>query len=206
MLVSSGVEFSKVGQAQDDPCPASGSVVERRLYRRRAGGLPLGGEHPDDHLDAQSRSSDYWLGWAAASLHRGPTSWPSGWSAPPGRRHRRRPRKLTLDTVYFLKARSEPMVSKEYPHRGRKSITRSCPTACTSMWTGGPSFRRHTFATNYGGMDMKFRLDIVRRDTPAGWPTSWSTRYRYRGRQRLPDLATTGFPNAHSARPHRLLF
>ena len=62
------------------------------------------------------------------------------------------------------------MVSKEYPRIGRKSITRSCPTACTSMWTGGPSFRRATpfFATNYGGMDMKFRLDGQWRDTPAG--------------------------------------
>ncbi len=37
------------------------------------------------------------------------------------------------------------------------------------MWTGGPSFRRATpFATNYGGMDMKFHLDGQWRDTPAG--------------------------------------
>ena len=51
--------------------------------------------------------------------------------------------KLTLDTAYFLKGKEEPMVSKEIPpHRGRKSITRSRPTACTSMWTGGLSFRR----------------------------------------------------------------
>ncbi len=93
------------------------------------------------------------------------------------------------------------MVSKEYPASGRKSITRSCPTACTSMWTGGPSFRRATpFATNYGGMDMKFRLDGQWRDTPAGWPTSWSTRCS------IPRTATpsriwrpTGFPNAFTS-------
>ena len=94
MLVSSGVEFSKGGPgAGRDPCPASG-LQGRRLYGRRAGvGPPLGGEHPDDH-PGTPRAVWRITGWVRRppASPRRPTSWPSGWSAPPGRRYRRRPR------------------------------------------------------------------------------------------------------------------
>ena len=32
------------------------------------------------------------------------------------------------------------------------------------------------FATNYGGMDLRFRLDGTWHDTPPEWPTTWSTK------------------------------
>ena len=38
------------------------------------------------------------------------------------------------------------------------------------------------FATNYGGMDLRFCLDGTWHDTPAGWPTTWSTRCSTPGR------------------------
>lgn len=93
MLVSSGVEFSKVGQAQDEilaqlqACKDGGFTDDELEWARRSVVSTL-----MTTLDAQSRLEDYWLGQAAAGLTERPTSWPSGWSAPPGRRYRRRPR------------------------------------------------------------------------------------------------------------------
>lgn len=94
MLVSSGVEFSKVGQAQDEilaqlqACKDGGFTDDELEWARRSVVSTL-----MTTLDAQSRLEDYWAGSGGPPASpRRPTSWPSGWSAPPGRRYRRRPR------------------------------------------------------------------------------------------------------------------
>ena len=73
MLVSSGVEFSKVGQAQDEilaqlqACKDGGFTDDELEWARRSVVSTL-----MTTLDAQSRLEDYWLGQAAAGLTEAP--------------------------------------------------------------------------------------------------------------------------------------
>ena len=93
------------------------------------------------------------------------------------------------------------MVSKEYPRIGEKIYHAELPNGLHIYVDRRPEFQKSYafFATNYGGMDMKFRLDGQWR----GWPTSWSTRCS------IPRTATpsriwrpTGLPPTPSpARP-----
>ena len=64
------------------------------------------------------------------------------------------------------------------------------------------------FATNYGGMDMKFKLDGQDMDTPAGVAPIWSTRCST-PRRATPSRSwrPTAPPQClHQQRHHRLLF
>ena len=62
------------------------------------------------------------------------------------------------------------MVSKEYPRIGEKIYHAELPNGLHIYVDRRPEFQKSYafFATNYGGMDMKFRLDGQWRDTPAG--------------------------------------
>lgn len=62
------------------------------------------------------------------------------------------------------------MVSKEYPRIGETIYHAELPNGLHIYVDRRPEFQKSYafFATNYGGMDMKFRLDGQWRDTPAG--------------------------------------
>ncbi len=106
MLVSSGVEFDKVGQAEAE--------ILSQLYRCQTG------EFSDDELewarrsvvstlrttlDGQSRLEDYWLGQSAAGLSVGPDQMVERVEAVTRQQVVQAAQNLTLDTVYFLKGR-----------------------------------------------------------------------------------------------------
>ena len=62
------------------------------------------------------------------------------------------------------------MVSKEYPRIGETIYHAELPNGLHIYVDRRPEFQKSYafFATNYGGMDMKFHLDGQWRDTPAG--------------------------------------
>ena len=106
MLVSSGVEFDKVGQAEGE--------ILSQLYKCQAG------DFSDDELewarrsvvstlrttlDTQSRMEDYWLSQSAAGLTEGPDDMAARVEAVTRAQVVEAAQDLTLDTVYFLKGR-----------------------------------------------------------------------------------------------------
>lgn len=106
MLVSSGVEFDKVGQAEGE--------ILSQLYKCQTG------DFSDDEmewarrsvvstllttLDAQSRLEDYWLGQAAAGLSEGPDQMAARVEKVTREEAVAAAQDLILDTVYFLKGR-----------------------------------------------------------------------------------------------------
>lgn len=106
MLVSSGVEFDKVGQAEGE--------ILSQLYKCQAG------DFSDDELewarrsvvstlrttlDTQSRMEDYWLSQSAAGLTEGPDDMATRVEAVTRAQVVEAAQDLTLDTVYFLKGR-----------------------------------------------------------------------------------------------------
>ena len=106
MLVSSGVEFDKVGQAEGE--------ILSQLYKCQTG------DFSDDEmewarrsvvstllttLDTQSRLEDYWLGQAAAGLEEGPDQLAARVEQVTREQVVAAAQDLTLDTVYFLKGR-----------------------------------------------------------------------------------------------------
>ena len=106
MLVSSGVEFDKVGQAEAE--------ILSQLYKCQTG------DFSDDELewarrsvvstlrttlDNQSRLEDYWLGQGAAGLTEGPDELAERVEAVTRAQVVEAAQDLTLDTVYFLKGR-----------------------------------------------------------------------------------------------------
>lgn len=106
MLVSSGVEFDKVGQAEGE--------ILSQLYKCQTG------DFSDDEmewarrsvvstllttLDAQSRLEDYWLGQAAAGLSEGPDQLAARVEQVTREEAVAAAQDLILDTVYFLKGR-----------------------------------------------------------------------------------------------------
>ena len=72
---------------------------------------------------------------------------------------------------------------------------------CVCLSQTGISKKYAFFATNYGGMDLRFQLDGTWHDTPAGWPTIWSTRCSTPGRgNALQQLTANGAsPNAFTS-------
>ena len=106
MLVSSGVEFDKVSQAEGE--------ILSQLYKCQTG------DFTDDEmewarrsvvstllttLDTQSRLEDYWLGQAAAGLEEGPDALAERVEHVTREQAVAAAQDLTLDTVYFLKGR-----------------------------------------------------------------------------------------------------
>ncbi len=106
MLVSSGVEFDKVGQAEAE--------ILSQLYKCQTG------DFSDDELewarrsvvstlrttlDTQARLEDYWLGQSAAGLTEGPDQVARKVEAVTRAQVVEAAQDLTLDTVYFLKGR-----------------------------------------------------------------------------------------------------
>ena len=106
MLVASGVEFDKVGQAEAE--------ILSQLYRCQTG------EFSDDELewarrsvvstlrttlDSQGHLEDYWLGQSAAGLSVGPDQMVERVEAVTRQQVIQAAQDLTLDTVYFLKGR-----------------------------------------------------------------------------------------------------
>ena len=106
MLVSSGVEFSKVDQAREE------ILAQLEACRR--------GDFTDDELewarrsvvsaqktvlDAQSRLEDYWLGHAVAGLTESPEEFAARLERVDRRQVQAAAQKLALDTVYFLKGK-----------------------------------------------------------------------------------------------------
>ena len=106
MLVSSGVEFDKVGQAEAE--------ILSQLYKCQSG------DFTDDELewarrsvvstlcttlDTQGRLEDYWLGQSAAGLTDSPDQVAQKVEAVTRAQAVEAAQDLTLDTVYFLKGR-----------------------------------------------------------------------------------------------------
>ena len=106
MLVSSGVEFDKVGQAQDEilaqlkNCQGGQFSDDELEWARRSVVSTL-----MTTLDAQSRLEDYWLGQSAAGLTEAPDELAERVEHTTREQVTAAARKLTLDTVYFLKGK-----------------------------------------------------------------------------------------------------
>ena len=106
MLVSSGVEFGKAAQAEEeilaqlDNCKAGKFSGDELEWARRSvvNGLRAA-------LDSQSRLEDHWLGQAAAGLEEGPEALAERVEAVTREQAVAAARGLELDTVYFLKGR-----------------------------------------------------------------------------------------------------
>ena len=106
MLVSSGVEFSKVGQAQDEILAQLQACKEGRFtddeleWARRS---VVSAQRTA--LDSQARLEDYWLGQAAAGLCQSPEELAQRLEQVTREQVVAAAAKLTLDTVYFLKGK-----------------------------------------------------------------------------------------------------
>ena len=106
MLVSSGVEFDKVGQAEGEilsqlyKCQTGDFTDDELEWARRSVVSTL-----RTTLDNQSRLEDYWLGQAAAGLTEGPDDMAARVEAVTRAQAVEAAQDLTLDTVYFLKGR-----------------------------------------------------------------------------------------------------
>ena len=106
MLVSSGVEFDKVGQAQDEilaqlqNCQEGQFSDDELEWARRSVVSTL-----MTTLDAQSRLEDYWLGQSAAGLTEAPDELAERVEHTTREQVQAAAQKLTLDTVYFLKGK-----------------------------------------------------------------------------------------------------
>ena len=106
MLVSSGVEFSKVGQAQDEilaqlqNCKEGNFTDDELEWARRSVVSTL-----MTTLDAQSRLEDYWLGQSAAGLTEAPDELARRVETVTREQVTAVAQRLTLDTVYFLKGK-----------------------------------------------------------------------------------------------------
>ena len=106
MLVSSGVEFGKAAQAEEeilaqlDNCKAGKFSGDELEWARRSvvNGLRAA-------LDSQSRLEDHWLGQAAAGLEEGPEALAERVESVTREQAVAAARGLELDTVYFLKGR-----------------------------------------------------------------------------------------------------
>ncbi|MEQ2455073.1 EF-P 5-aminopentanol modification-associated protein YfmF [Flavonifractor hominis] len=106
MLVSSGVEFGKVGQAKEEilaqlrNCQQGQFSDEELEWARRSVVSAL-----RTALDAQSRLEDYWLGQAAAGLTEAPDELAGRVEQVTREQVQAAAGKLKLDTVYFLKGK-----------------------------------------------------------------------------------------------------
>ena len=103
------------------------------------------------------------------------------------------------------------MVSKEYPRIGEKIYHAELPNGLHIYVDRRPEFQKSYafFATNYGGMDMKFKLDGQDMDTPAGVAHYLEHKmFDTKEGNALQELAANGaFPQClHQQRHHRLLF
>ena len=106
MLVSSGVEFDKVGQAEAEILAQLENCKEGRFsddeleWARRSVVSTL-----RTALDSQSRLEQYWLGQAASGLEEGLEALAQRVEAVTREQVVDAARGLKLDTVYFLKGR-----------------------------------------------------------------------------------------------------
>lgn len=106
MLVSSGVEFDKVGQAEAEilsqlyKCQSGDFTDDELEWARRSVVSTL-----RTTLDTQGRLEDYWLGQSAAGLTEGPDQVAQKVEAVTRAQAVEAAQDLTLDTVYFLKGR-----------------------------------------------------------------------------------------------------
>ena len=106
MLVSSGVEFDKVGQAEAEilsqlyKCQSGDFTGDELEWARRSVVSTL-----RTTLDTQGRLEDYWLGQSAAGLTDGPDQVAQKVEAVTRAQAVEAAQDLTLDTVYFLKGR-----------------------------------------------------------------------------------------------------
>ena len=106
MLVSSGVEFDKVGQAEAEilsqlyKCQSGDCTGDELEWARRSVVSTL-----RTTLDTQGRLEDYWLGQSAAGLTDGPDQVAQKVEAVTRAQAVEAAQDLTLDTVYFLKGR-----------------------------------------------------------------------------------------------------
>ena len=106
MLVSSGVEFDKAAQAEEeilaqlDNCKAGRFSDDELEWARRSAVNTL-----RSALDSQSQLEDYWLGQAAAGLEEGPEALAERIEAVTREQVVAAANQLELDTVYFLKGR-----------------------------------------------------------------------------------------------------
>ena len=96
------------------------------------------------------------------------------------------------------------MVSKEYPRIGEKIYHAELPNGLHIYVDRRPEFQKSYafFATNYGGMDMKFHLDGQWRDTPAGGVAHFLEHKMFdtEDGNALQDLAANGAsPNAFTS-------
>ena len=95
------------------------------------------------------------------------------------------------------------MVSKEYPRIGEKIYHAELPNGLHIYVDRRPEFQKSYafFATNYGGMDMKFKLDGQDMDTPAGVAHYLEHKmFDTREGNALQELAKNGAePNAFTA-------
>ena len=95
------------------------------------------------------------------------------------------------------------MVSKEYPRIGEQIFHAELPNGLHIYVDRRPEFQKSYafFATNYGGMDMKFHLDGQWRDTPAGGAHFLEHKmFDTEGGNALQDLAANGAsPNAFTS-------
>ena len=103
MLVSSGVEFDKVGQAQDEilaqlEAVRRGEIEDWELEGARR--TLIGGHRST--LDDQSRLEEFWLGQTAAGLDTGIEELVESLKAVTREQVAAAAQKLELDTVYFL--------------------------------------------------------------------------------------------------------
>ena len=106
MLVTSGVEFDKVGRAEEEILAQLENCREGRFsddeleWARRSVVSTL-----MTTLDAQSRLEDYWLGQSAAGLTEAPDQLAERVEGVTREQVQAAARKLTPDTVYFLKGK-----------------------------------------------------------------------------------------------------
>lgn len=106
MLVSSGVEFDKAGQAEAEilsqlyKCQSGDFTDDELEWARRSVVSTL-----RTTLDTQGRLEDYWLGQSAAGLTDGPDQVAQKVEAVTRAQAVEAAQDLTLDTVYFLKGR-----------------------------------------------------------------------------------------------------
>ena len=213
VLVSSGIEFDKYQQAKDEILAQLEAIRRGEIEGLGAGGArrALISGHLST-LDDQGQLEEFWLGQAAAGLDTGVGGVGGALRLRhPGACGGRGPKAGTGHRVFSeWTGRTEAMEQIRFERIGEEMFHQILDNGLNVFVFPKPEFQKKYafFATNYGGMDLRFQLDGTWHDTPAGVAHHLEHKmFDTKEGNALQQLTANGASQRlHQQRHHRLLF
>ncbi len=172
ITVSSGIEFQNYQKAYDEIMAPAGGRPEGQLEDWELEGARSTLLNAYATMgDSQGKLENFYLGQAATGQSETPEDLAQAVSGCDGGADLPRHGDGALDTVYFLKGKGgEAMKQIFYERIGESVYRETLPNGLQVCVVPKPGYAKKYafFATRYGGMDTRFRLDGKWLDTPAG--------------------------------------